>query len=293
VVAEQPARLAFAQKNLLLGLLRTAFGLAALLCVAAVVLAARISSGRRRALEDQRVKAQLEERVAERTAQLAAANRELESFSYSVAHDLRSPLRAIDGFSRILLDEHAAALPAEAQRHLGLVRSNARQMARLIDDLLRFARLAREPLNRVRVDMADIARHCVEELQAQERTAAVVIEVLPAASADAAMLKQVWMNLISNALKYTRGKVDATVRIGCQALDGAYYVSDNGVGFDMAYADKLFGVFQRLHRAEDYEGTGVGLAIVAQVVQRHGGRAWAHAQPGKGATFYFTLGGRT
>jgi signal transduction histidine kinase len=295
VVAQQPTRLAFEQRNLLLGLLRVAYALAALLCVTAVYLAARIAGERERVKEEGLVKSRLEARVTERTAQLEAANREHEAFSYSIAHDLRTPLRAIDGFSRILVDEHSAHLPAEAQRQLGVVRSNARKMGRLIDDLLGFARLARQPLKKSVVDMAALVRACLDELgEAREgRAVSVSVAELPPAAADAAMLKQVWLNLLSNALKYTTKRPDASVQIGSQPAGGeiAYYVSDNGVGFDMEYADKLFGVFQRLHRAEDYEGTGVGLAIVAHIVQRHGGRVWTHAELGRGATFYFTLGG--
>jgi len=294
VVAQQSVRLAFEQKNLLLGLLRVAYALAALLSITAVYLAARIAGERERVKEDGLIKARLEERVVERTAQLEAANRELESFSYSVAHDLRSPLRAIDGFSRILLDEHAGHLPAEAQRQLGIVRSNAQKMAQLIDDLLGFARLARQPVKKSVVDMPALVRACLDELREERAGRAVSVSVaeLPSAAADAAMLKQIWLNLISNAFKYTRTRPDASVQIGFQRAgeEIAYYVSDNGVGFDMEYVDKLFGVFQRLHRAEDYEGTGVGLAIVAQIVRRHGGRVWTHAEPGRGATFYFTLG---
>ena len=302
VVAQQPARFAFEQKNLLLTLLRTAYLLAAVLCAAAAVLAARIVGERRRAGEERRIKAELEERVVERTAQLEAANRDLESFSYSIAHDLRAPLRAIDGFSRILLDEHAAQLSDEGRRQLGIVRANVQQMARLIDDLLSFSRLARQTASRQSVDMQALVAACFEELahERKERDLTVTVETLPPADGDPAMLKQVWLNLISNAIKYTRRKAGAEVHAGFQgaagaagaaagAGAGAYYVRDNGVGFDMAYADKLFGVFQRLHRAEEYEGTGVGLAIAAHIVQHHGGRIWAHAAPGKGATFYFTL----
>jgi light-regulated signal transduction histidine kinase (bacteriophytochrome) len=238
-------------------------------------------------------KARLEERVAERTAQLEAANRELESFSYSIAHDLRSPLRAIDGFSRILLDEHSGHLPAEAQRQLGAVRSNAQKMARLIDDLLSFARLARQPLKRSVVDMPALVRACLDELSEERegRVVSVSVAELPSASADAAMLKQIWLNLISNAFKYTRTRPDASVQIGFQRAgeEIAYYVRDNGVGFDMKYVDKLFGVFQRLHGAEEFEGTGVGLAIVQRVINRHSGRVWAEGKVDEGATFYFAL----
>jgi light-regulated signal transduction histidine kinase (bacteriophytochrome) len=169
-------------------------------------------------------------------------------------------------------------------------------MGRLIDDLLAFVQLTRQPLKRRAVDMRALVRACLDELaeERQSRAIAVTVGELPEAHADAALLKRVWLNLISNALKYTRKQPEASVQIGCrpEGEEAAYYISDNGVGFDMEYVDKLFGVFQRLHRAEDYEGTGVGLAIVAHIVQRHGGRIWTHAEPGRGAAFYFTLGPR-
>jgi signal transduction histidine kinase len=296
VVAQQPVRMAFEQKNLLLGLLRVAYALAALLLLMAVYVATRVAGERQRVKEEAVIKTRLEDRVAERTAQLEAARRELEAFSYSIAHDLRTPLRAIDGFSRILVDEFSGALPAEAQRQIAVVRGNAQRMGRLIDDLLGFVQLTRQPLKRCAVDMPALVRTCLDELseERQSRAVSVTVAELPGAEADPALLKRVWLNLISNALKYTRKQPDASVQIGSrrEGKELAYYVSDNGVGFDMEYVDKLFGVFQRLHRAEDYEGTGVGLAIVAHIVQRHGGRVWTHAEPGRGATFYFTLGPR-
>ena len=227
--------------------------------------------------------------------QLEAANKELEAFSYSVSHDLRAPLRAIDGFSRILLEDHAPTLTPEAQHYLTVVRKNSQHMGLLIDDLLAFSRLSRQPLSKQLVRPTDVVRQCVDELHAeqQDRRVEIAIGDLPACQADPALLKQVWMNLMSNALKYTRKQEMAVIAVGCQEQDGAtaYFVRDNGVGFDMRYADKLFGVFQRLHRAEDYEGTGVGLAIVQRIILRHGGRVWAEAAVEHGATFYFTLQG--
>ena len=238
---------------------------------------------------------QAEEKVKKFNEQLEAANKELDAFSYSVAHDLRSPLRAIDGFSRILLEDHIAHLPADAQRYLHAVRNNSQRMGRLIDDLLTFARLSRQPLRKQLVRPTDLARQCVDELHAElrDRRVEIAISDLPACQADPALLKQVWLNLISNALKYTRKQEMAVIAVGCQEQDGAtaYFVRDNGVGFDMRYADKLFGVFQRLHRSEDYAGTGVGLAIVQRIIHRHGGRVWAEAAVDHGATFYFTLQG--
>jgi len=237
---------------------------------------------------------ELERLVAQRTAELQAANDELESFSYSVSHDLRGPLRAIDGFSSIVLRDHAAALPAEGRRYLGLVREGAQQMARLIDDLLTFAKSARQPIARRTVALKELVNQCVAEFQGEiaERKAEVAVGNLPDCRADAALLKQVLVNLLGNALKYTRKQPRAKIEVGCRSENGeqAIYVKDNGAGFDMKHAGKLFGVFQRLHQKEDFEGTGVGLAIVQRVVHRHGGRVWAEAEPDKGATFYFTLG---
>jgi signal transduction histidine kinase len=255
-----------------------------------------------------KLNAELEQRVLERTAQLEAANKELESFSYSVSHDLRAPLRAIDGFSRILLEDYAASLPDEGKAYLNLVRDNSRQMAQLVDDLLAFSRLGRLALTKQTVDPGRIVRQCLAEMQTEQdnRQLEVVIGDLPACQADPTLLKQVWLNLISNALKYTRKKEAGRIEIGCrseprpttsgQAAHGrtlkpevVYFVKDNGAGFDMKYAHKLFGVFQRLHRAADYDGTGVGLAIVHRIISRHGGRVWAEAQLNQGATFSFTL----
>jgi signal transduction histidine kinase/ActR/RegA family two-component response regulator len=236
----------------------------------------------------------LEEQVAQRTRELEAANRELESFSYSVSHDLRGPLRAIDGFSAIVLRDHAAALPAEGQRYLGLVREGAQQMAQLIDDLLSFARTTRQPIEKRTVAVKELVNECLKDYRAEiaERKAEVEVRDLPDCRADPALLKQVLVNLLGNAVKYTRKQPRAKIEVGCRPDNGeeAIYVKDNGVGFDMKHADKLFGVFQRLHHKEEFEGTGVGLAIVQRVVHRHGGRVWAEAEPGKGATFYFTLG---
>ena len=242
-----------------------------------------------------RLNEELEQRVIERTAELQAANKELEAFSYSVSHDLRAPLRAIDGFSRILVEEHAAVLPPEGQRFLQLVRNNAGQMGRLVDDLLAFSRLGRQAIKKQPVASTDLVREVLAELRNEQegRQVETSIGELPVCQADRALLGQVFMNLLSNALKFTQKREKAIIEIGSREADGTrvYFVKDNGVGFDMRYADKLFGVFQRLHRAEEYEGTGVGLAIVQRVVHRHGGRVWADAELDKGATFYFTLEG--
>jgi len=237
---------------------------------------------------------QAEEVLLQRTAQLEAANKELEAFAYSISHDLRAPLRSIDGFSRILQDEYAPHLEAEAQRYLNIVRDNAQQMGHLIDDLLSFSRLSRKPLDKQRVDVNQLVRQALDEVRRAQpdRSVELISGDLPPCEADPALLKQVWVNLLSNAFKFTGKREQARIEIGGQPDQDqpVYFVRDNGAGFDMQYADKLFGVFQRLHRAEEYEGTGVGLAIVKRVVDRHGGRVWAEAEVDRGATFYFTLG---
>jgi len=237
--------------------------------------------------------AELERRVIERTTELAAANRELEAFSYSVSHDLRAPLRAVDGFSQALVEDYGPKLEPEAQRYLATIRGGAQRMGQLIDDLLTFSRLSRQPLDRRTVSMTELVSAVLAELEHARagRDLAVHVATMCAAEGDPSLLRQVWLNLIANAFKYTSRRAAAVVEIGCLRQNEAcvYFVRDNGAGFDMRYADKLFGVFQRLHRAEDYEGTGVGLAIVHRVVQRHGGRVWAEAAVDKGATFYFSL----
>ncbi len=244
----------------------------------------------------QALNVELEQRVAHRTAQLEAANKELESFAYTVAHDLRAPLITINGFSQVLLEDYASTLGDEAQGYLRQLGESARRMGELIDDLLDFSRLSRQPLNKHEVAVAGIVRQALADLDGarSDRHVDVVIGDLPASQADPTLLKQVFTNLLSNALKYTRKREAAAIEIGWR--DDAdepgfhtYYVKDNGVGFDMRYADKLFRVFQRLHRPEEYEGTGVGLAIVQRIVHRLGGRVWAEAAVEKGATFYFTL----
>jgi signal transduction histidine kinase len=228
-----------------------------------------------------------------RAADLEAANRELESFTYTVAHDLRSPLRGLSGFSHLVMTKHAAALPAEAQDYLGRIRGNAERMADLIDDLLAFSHLDTQPLKADAVDPAAIARNAFEEVQEQFRGRQINLRVdpLPLAKADPALLRQVFVNLLSNAAKYTRPRSVAEIHVGTRGENGkaVYFVSDNGVGFDMRHAQKLFRVFQRLHSSEDFEGTGVGLAIVQRIIARHGGKIWPEAAPDQGATFYFTL----
>jgi light-regulated signal transduction histidine kinase (bacteriophytochrome) len=237
--------------------------------------------------------ADLEERVQARTAALEAANRELEAFSYSVSHDLRAPLRSIDAFSQILLREHAEGLDMEARRVLGVVVRNAQQMGRLIDDLLALSRVGRKDLERRPVDMGRLARSVADGCSAASPGRAIEFDIGPlfGAPGDPGLLGQVWTNLIGNAVKFTRPMEPSRIEVRCRRRDGEcrYTVRDNGVGFDPAYADKLFQPFQRLHQTSEFEGTGIGLAIVARIVHRHGGRVWAESAPGEGATFGFSL----
>ncbi|MBE0600598.1 MAG: DUF1688 family protein, partial [Firmicutes bacterium] len=239
--------------------------------------------------------AELERRVMERTAELEAANREMEAFSYSVSHDLRAPLRGIDGFAHILLQEYGTTLDESGQHYLERMRAGAQRMGQLIDDLLAFSRLSRHAISKRTVALDALFREAFDELLEAwpERNVQLVMVELPPTWGDPALLRQVCLNLLENAFKFTRKRDDARIEVGCMQVEGAlvYYVQDNGVGFDMRYSDKLFGVFQRLHRAEDYEGTGVGLATVQRIILRHGGRIWADATEGEGATFYFTLQG--
>jgi signal transduction histidine kinase len=233
----------------------------------------------------------LEMRVEQRTAELQAANHELEAFSYSVSHDLRAPLRAIAGFVQILEDDHSVALDATARRHLERVRVNARRMGQLIDDLLAFSQIGRTTLQRQTVDVMAMATTVAHDaVAASGRAINLSISPLPPCNGEPALLNQVFVNLISNAVKFTSKADNATISIG-SADNGetVYYVRDNGVGFDARYSEKLFGVFQRLHRADDFEGTGVGLAIVHRIIHRHGGRIWAEGGVNEGATFFFTL----
>ncbi len=237
---------------------------------------------------------ELEHRVRERTADLEAANRELDAFSYSVSHDLRAPLRATDGYARMLEEDYGQVLDAEGNRLLGVVRASSQRMGQLIDDLLAFARLGREPLRTRPVALDVLVGQLLDEQRPHGRTVDFVVGTLGTAEADPALLKQALANLLSNAIKFTRRKDPAIIEVGCRSDGNAstvpiYYIKDNGAGFDMKYYDKLFGVFQRLHGATEYPGTGVGLAIVQRVIQRHGGRVWAESKPDAGATFYFTL----
>jgi signal transduction histidine kinase len=247
----------------------------------------------------QRLAANIEELRA-KSRDLEIANAELEAFSYSVSHDLRAPLRGIDGWSLALAEDCGDRLDAEARSHLDFIRAEAQRMGRLIDDLLQLSRVSRHELRAGDVDLAAIARGVAKRLTAQHPDRAVTFDIPAtlAARGDAHLLEIVLTNLMDNAVKFTARRAQATVALGCEDTDEpgtgrtlrAFYVRDDGEGFDMNHAGRLFGAFQRLHKASEFPGTGIGLATVQRIVRRHGGRTWAHARPGEGATFYFTLG---
>jgi signal transduction histidine kinase len=224
---------------------------------------------------------------------LEAANKELEAFTHSVSHDLRAPLRAIDGFSAMLLEDFASDIPKEAQRLLRTVCKNAEHMGQLIDDLLRLSRMGQQQLSKRKMNVNSVVHEVLKDLKKDQGERCIDVKVgdLPDCFGDLALLRQVYVNLLSNAFKYTRGKERAVIEVGCleQGEENVYFVEDNGAGFDMRYAAKLFGVFQRFHSSQEFEGTGVGLSIVQRIIQRHGGRIWAEAEVDKGAAFYFTL----
>ena len=243
--------------------------------------------------EIRKLNTELEQRVRQRTTQLEAANKELEAFSYSVSHDLRAPLRAISGYSSILIEDCAQQLTEEGRRAIGVICAEINRMDRLIDDLLAFSQMSRQIIQPETVDMGVLAQSVFDECAAQApgRKLRLQLHPLPPAQGDRILFHEVWMNLIGNAIKYTRPRDVAEIEIGSHAANGDlhYYVKDNGVGFDMAYAEKLFGVFQRLHTENEFEGTGVGLALVQRIVNRHGGHVTAEGKPNEGATFSFTL----
>lgn len=237
----------------------------------------------------------LERRLHERAAELEAANRELDAFTRSASHDLRAPLAAILGLCTVLEMQFEATMPPQASHLLGQLEGEGRRMLTLLDDLMRLSQIGRQALELRPVDLAAMAREVVSELRGREpeRPLEVRIGHMPVVDADASLLRQVFVNLLSNALKFTRGRAHPVIEVGSEFVDGAvaYHVRDNGAGFDMAKAGKLFSPFQRLHSAEQFEGSGVGLTIVQRIVLRHGGRVWVSAEPGAGACFYFTLAG--
>lgn len=236
----------------------------------------------------------INEQMAQHAEELIRINQELESFSYSVSHDLRAPLRAISGFARLLQEGYNDKLDEEGKRILGIIGKNGMKMGKLIDDLLAFSRLGRKELEKKKVDMNQLLTNVIIDIEKTvQHQAEIIIEELPETKSEETLMHQVWCNLITNAIKYSSKSEKPVISIGCYE-DGSegniYYVKDNGVGFDMNYYDKLFGVFQRLHSAEEFEGTGIGLAIVHRIISKHGGKIWAEGKAGEGATFYFTTG---
>jgi PAS domain S-box-containing protein len=239
------------------------------------------------------INTELEERVRLRTAQLEQSNHELESFSYSVSHDLRAPLRAIDGFTNILMEDFYDHLPPDGQQISLAILNNTRRMSQLIDDLLSFSRLNRSEMRSVPVDMYALADQAFGELTTPDTRLRITfnLQPLPWATGDPSLMRQVWLNLVSNAIKFSSHREHSRIEVGfeIQKKETIFYIRDNGAGFDMEYVDKLFGVFQRLHNLKDFEGTGVGLAIVQRIIKRHDGRVWAEGKPDNGATFFFAL----
>ena len=260
---------------------------------AELVLAHDITARRQAEAAMRQLNATLEQRVEQRTAQLEAVNRELEAFCYSVSHDLRAPLRAIDGFSGILLESYSPQFDAEGQRICRIIVENSRKMAQLIDHLLALSRFGRVSLEPTSVDMRTLAQEVFTDLTAAQDASAIQFRLgeLPPAQGDPTLLRQVWSNLLGNALKFSAIREHPCIEVEGRQEQGEvrYTVRDNGAGFDMRYINKLFGVFQRLHSVREFPGSGVGLAIVERIVQRHGGKVWAEGTPGVGAVFYFTL----
>ena len=238
----------------------------------------------------------LNEKLVISNEQLAAANADLEAFSYSVAHDLRSPIRQIAGFSKILIEEYAAQLPAEARRYLNKVEQGAQQMGSLVDDLLHLSQVGRQALSLQITPLNSLVATALEVLQPEcsGRNIEWRLDSLSSVACDRGLMKQALVNLLSNAIKYSRPRDPAVIEVGQTIMDGeqVIFIRDNGVGFDMKYADKLFGVFQRLHAASEFDGTGIGLATVERIIRKHGGRIWAQSERDRGTTFFFTAGSR-
>jgi PAS domain S-box-containing protein len=245
----------------------------------------------RQRLADEQIR-QLNDDLQKNLAQLEITNKELESFSYSVSHDLRAPLRALDGYSKMLEDEYIGKLDEEGVRLFGIIRRNAWKMGKLIDDLLEFSKLGRKEVIKSEVNVERLVKTAMEDIgETVRHQAKITVNPLLPVYADYSLLSYVWTNLLSNAIKYSSKKPDPQIEIGCvdEGSEIVYFIRDNGVGFSMDYVDKLFGVFQRLHKATEFEGTGVGLAIVQRIVTKHGGRVWAEGKPNEGAVFYFSL----
>lgn len=235
----------------------------------------------------------LEQKVRQRTTQLELANRELETFSYSISHDLRAPLRGIIGFAAMLEEDYSTKLDDEAKRITSVIKNNTLKMGRLIDDLLAFSRMGRQDIRKITISTTEMVNEVIQELLPEGRDCRIkwLVHEMPGIKGDINAMRQVWINLLSNAIKYSATKEEPKIEIGYRNTEEEtiFYVKDNGVGFDEKYKDKLFKVFQRLHSAEDFEGTGVGLAIVEKIVSKHGGKVWAEAEEDKGACFYFSL----
>ena len=298
VVVQQPIRstMALTAKDRLLRQLLAGYSLILLLGIMTAILTLRIASARQNAENDRRMKADLERRVSERTAELESANRELEAFSYSVSHDLRAPLRAIDGFSQAIIEDYSGSLDDQGKSYLNRVRAATQRMGLLIDDMLALSRVTRVEMRLEKIDLSALAANVFAELQKSEAERKVewLIEPGLTGAGDERLLRMALVNLLGNAWKFTSLREQPRIEFGSTLnADGSteFFVRDNGTGFDMVYADKLFGVFQRLHSAAEFPGTGVGLAIVKRIIQRHGGQVRGAGMPDQGATFYFTLPG--
>jgi len=238
---------------------------------------------------------ELKKLVDERTKELQASNKELESFSYSVSHDLRAPLRGIAGYSQVLMDNFKDKMGPDGERMVNTIRTETVRMGQLIDELLNFSRLNKQPIKMIPLDMAKLCNFVFKELirPYPQRKIQLIVNQLPESLGDETLIRQVWTNLLSNAIKFTKNKEETVIEVGCDnnpmADMNTYYIKDNGIGFDMKYYNKLFGVFQRLHPQNEFEGTGIGLALIQRIIQRHSGRVWAEGKVNEGATFYFTL----